>query len=191
MDALGRAFGPLGAIRGDLKSETVTTVYCENNFFKNAFCSFLEILMVLFSPSWRFLGRSGAQSGSPKYPKTCPNVVKKTVPKRTRFYQFLDHFWDNFGAKKERVWGTRFLRFFGVAPNGPREAIWSRFWCHLGLSGPNLGSILAHLGPICAHLAAIWTPSWATLDHLRAILIHLGYILCRITSWAHLTFAEL
>ena len=71
------------------------------------------------------------------------------------FISFGTTFGTILGPKKCGFRGTHFSRFFGVAPNGPREAVWSRFWCHLGPSWPHLGAILDHPKPIWAHLAAI------------------------------------
>ena len=69
--------------------------------------------------------------------------------------------------------GSRFSWFFGVALDGPREAIWSLFWGRLGPSWPHLGAIMAQLGPILAHLGPI-------LGHLGQSQGHLE------PSWAHL-----
>ena len=170
MHALGRAFGPLEAIRGHLKSEKVTTVLCENHFFENAFCSFLEILMALFGPSSRFLGRSGAQSGSQKYPKTCPDVVKKTFQKWTSFLLVLGLLLGPFWAQKS------------VGSGGP---IFQGFsgWLLMAQerrSGADSGAILAPLGPILAlswtirsPSGPIWPPSASNLGHFGPSQAHL------------------
>jgi len=149
--------------------------------------------MALFGPSSRFLGRSGAQSGSQKYPKTCPDVVKKTFQKWTSFLLVLGLLLGPFWAQKSvGSGGPIFQGFSGwllMAQERRSGADSVAIWPLLAPSWRYLGPSEAHLGPSGRHLPL----TWATLDHLRPILSHLPYILCRITGeaiwgqfWCHL-----
>ena len=68
----------------------MSTVLCENHFFENDLCRFLEMLLAFLGSSWRLFGWSGAQNGLQNSSKSGPKLVPKLVQKRSRFDQFLD-----------------------------------------------------------------------------------------------------
>ena len=102
---LGGVLEPLGAVLGDLKSDKMQTVQCENHFFENCLFRFLELLLALLGSSWRLLGRSWTQTGPKSAPKTAPKTCQKT---ESIFSSFLTNFGARLGPQNPFLRETHF-----------------------------------------------------------------------------------